>query len=91
MIGPKPESITIDPLTPEKNQTQTVIVAIKDPVESAVVELTTDNQKTQHDLKNNNGNWEGVWTVDDNYDNTNAMRLILKNKSYTYDQTLYFR
>jgi len=91
VIGPKPESITIDPLTPEKNQTQTVIVAIKDPVESAVVELTTDNQKTQHDLKNNNGNWEGVWTVDDNYDNTNAMRLILKNKSYTYDQTLYFR
>ncbi len=92
VVGPKPESITIDPLTPNKGEKQTVTLKISAaaPAESASIEIITDNKSADHRLNFADGNWTGSWEIDDTYDYKYGLRLVLKNGG-TYDNTVWIR
>jgi hypothetical protein len=92
VIGPKPESITIDPLDPEPGRTQTVSIQVSadTPAKSATVEIITDSKTATQKLNFKDGQWQGLWTIDDTYNYQYGFRLILAGAD-TYDNTMWIR
>jgi hypothetical protein len=96
--GPKPVSVTIDPLDPKSGATQTITVDLvsDSPVTSSSLTIITDNNQkditlekiTGDELK---GTYQGSWQVDDSYENRYSFRFLLKSNTGTYDNTMYMR
>jgi hypothetical protein len=92
VVGPKPASITIDPLTPQTGQTQTVTIAVDadTPAETVTVEVISDNKTVPHQLKLKNEVWQGSWTIDDSYDQKYGLHLILAGAE-NYDEIMWLK
>lgn len=98
VLGPKTSELTLDPLTPQNGQTQTLTLQAShtSPITSVSVEVITDNQTTPHALTQSSGDeldgtWSGSWTIDDSYDYTYGLRLMLSSADHNYDNTMWFR
>lgn len=98
VVGPKLQQVIVDPLTPERNSTQTVTATIKhdSPVTSAAVKLHTDNMTVDFPLtlasgSATNGTWTGTWQMTDTYNYTYYLQFFLQSATGEYDHGLRFR
>lgn len=99
VTGPKPSTVTMDPLSTTLNEKQSITITISDssPVTSASVFLTTDTKKdVEHVLSKKTTQdkkdvWTGSWTVEDTNDQRYEARLYITNATGVYDNTMRFR
>ncbi len=98
VVGPKIQTVTIDPLDPQNNATQTISLEIESEssVQSAVIIVSTDNREKTLNLKlisgdSQKGTYQGSWQVDDTYENKYSFRYILTSETDTFDNTMYLR
>lgn len=99
VVGPKPQSLTIDPLTPSPDQKQTLTVTLSGttPVTQATVYMTTDTKtEVKHVLTRISGSstegvWQGSWSIKDTTDTKYALRFYFKNANGIYNNTMRFR
>lgn len=97
--GPKPATVTLDPLSTTLNQKQSITITVTEssPVTKASVFLTTDTKKeVEHVLTKKNttdkkDTWTGSWTVDDTIDQRYEARLYITSSDGVYDNTMRFR
>lgn len=98
VVGPKISSLTIDPLTPNQGDTQTVTLSAMhtSAITSVTIEVITDHKTEKHTLTQKSGtsvdgSWEGAWTMNDTFDYTYGLRLVLTSSEGIYDNTMWFR
>lgn len=98
VIGPKIQKVTINPLTPAKNGTQTVSVAIKNDsaVTRATATLYTDREQHAYELKlasgsATDGSWAASWKITDTYNYTYYLKFLLQSKTGDWTGGLTFR
>lgn len=99
VTGPKPSTVTLDPLSTTLNQKQSVTITVTEssPVTSASVFLTTDTKKdiehvlTKKTTPDNKDVWTGSWTVDDTTDQRYEARLYITNATGVYNNIMRFR
>lgn len=98
VLGPKTSTLTLDPLSPNTGETQTITLKAThtSPITSVSVELITDNQTTPHTLTqkdgtNQDGTWSGSWKMSDTFQAKYGLRLILKSDDHDYDNTMWFK
>lgn len=98
VIGPKIQTMIIDPLDPKKGATQTITLTInsESPITKASIIVYSDSQEKNIDLKLISGDflkgdYQGFWQVNDTYNNKYALRYIIKAEKNTFDNITYFR
>lgn len=97
--GPKPQTLTINPLSPDSGQPQSITIAIRNttPVTDVSVFTTTDTKnEVRHTLTRTGGTptdgaWEGSWTLDDSYLSRYYIRLYIKSNKNIYNEIMKFR
>lgn len=96
--GPKPTSITIDPLDPKIGDTQTLTLELSSdsPIISTMLSIITDNNQKNLTLQKIsgdelNGTYKTSWQVDDPYENKYAFNYLFKSNTGTFDNTMYIR
>lgn len=96
--GPKPQTATVDPLTPDKGDTQTVSLEIKytAPVTAVTATEFTDNGKNAHQLllksgTAQDGTWSGSWPVPDTYNYTYHIDFLIVSETGNWSGALTFR
>lgn len=97
-IGPKPQDATVDPLTPNKGDTQTVSLDIKYTAPVTAVSATeyTDNGPNVHPLllasgTSEDGTWSGNWAMPDTYAHTYHINFLVVSKTGNWSGALMFR
>lgn len=95
VVGPKMQSVTINPLDPQNGDTQTITVEMGSSslLTKAIITIYTDNKQKEIGLKFvsgdlENGIYQGSWAVNDTYEKRYAFRYILTDSSGTYDNTM---
>lgn len=98
VVGPKIQTLIINPLDPAKSGSQTITLTIKhdSPVTSAVVTIITDNNESPLILKLTNGTdtdgtWTGNWTVNDTYNKRYGIKFSLKSSTGNYNNVMFIR
>jgi len=95
--GPKIQTATVDPLTPNTRDTQTVTVTIKnDTPVTAAVTLYTDTMHKTFPMKLTtgtltDGTWTANWKMEDTYNNTYHIDFTLDSASGNWTGALTFR
>lgn len=95
---PQITEVTIDPIDPKPEETQTFSVTVHDSqqVTRVTATLFTDNRKTSYPLNrvdgdDKSGAWQGSWTIDGTYDLTYRVLLEAHNANRPATVTLTFR
>lgn len=98
VVGPKIQTMTVNPLDPKVGSTQTFTLEIKSesPVTKTSIIIYSDSQEKNVDLKLISGDslkgvYQGSWNVNDTYNNKYALKYILKTEKNTFDNISYFR
>jgi len=98
VVGPKPTQVIIDPIDPKPGSTQSFSVKIGDatPVQKANIVLKTDNQETEYPLVLTEkgvdfGIWTANWEMNDSYDYTYQIDIIIYGITETFSGGLAFR
>jgi hypothetical protein len=95
VIGPKPQTVTIDPLDPTKGaeQTITVIMSPQDPAASIAALLQTDHKNAGISFAPSSipNEWIGTWAADDSYLYTYYLKFTIHGASGTFEGGLRFR
>lgn len=98
VTGPKIQTATVNPLTPNKGDKQTITITIKNdtPVTVARATVFTDGQQNRLDLKLSggtptDGTWEGSLTMNDTYKIIYHIDFHLESATNRWDGALRFR
>ena len=97
VTGPKIQTATIDPVTPNKGGTQTVTITVKhdSPVTATVTEFTdTTHQSFPMKLTAGtptDGTWTASWKLNDTYNATYHIDFLLQSSTGNWSGALTFR
>ena len=98
VVGPKPTQTIIDPIDPKPGGTQFLSVKIGDaiPVQKANIILKTDNQEVEYPLvltKEGDGFdiWTANWEMNDSYEYTYQIDMVIYGITETFLGGLTFR
>ena len=98
VTGPKLQTVTLDPIDPDKNSTQVITATIKhdSPVTKANLIIESDNDITIQPLKlingdTQNGTWQAKLKLKDTYDYNYYIKFDLQSSSGNYSGGLRLR
>lgn len=98
VTGPKLQTVTLDPIDPDKNSTQVITATIKhdSPVTKANLIIESDNDITIQPLKlingdTQNGTWQAELKLKDTYDYNYYIKFDLQSSSGNYSGGLRLR
>ena len=98
VAGPKPTQVVIDPIDPKSGGTQFLSVKIGDatPVQKANIILKTDNQEVEYPLVlaeegDGFGIWTANWEMNDSYEYTYKIDIVIYGITETFSGGLTFR
>lgn len=98
VVGPKPTTAIIDPIDPSLGDIQTFSVSIEHatPVSKATAILKTDNQEEEISLTltagdENKGTWTAEWQMNDSYNYTYQIDIIIHDTTELFSGGLAFR
>jgi hypothetical protein len=98
VAGPKPTQIIIDPIDPKQGDAQILSVKIGNttPISKANIVLKTDNQETEYPLVLTEkgvdfGIWTAKWEMNDSYDYTYQIEIVIYGTVETFTGALTFR
>lgn len=98
VVGPKIQTVVIDPLDPQPGATQTITLEIESesPMKSVVIVAATDNQEQTLNFKltagdSLKGTYQASWQLNDTYDAKYAFRYILTAEDSVFDNIMFLR
>lgn len=96
--GPKPTIATIDPIDPNIGDVQKISIEIDHdlPVSKATAILITDNQKIEYPLTliegdRNKGTWSVEWKMEDSYNYTYQINIVIHDAIEIYNGGIALR
>lgn len=98
VIGPKIDTATVDPLTPDRDTMQTVTITAKHnaAITHVTAILVTDHTQKSVTMARTNGSdtdgaWSASWQIGDTYDHTYQINFILQSATGDWSGGLTFR